>query len=114
VERPVHRASRLAAALATAALAGLTCTGCHVRSQETLVPTFQPAYITNLAVHERVRAACDHLPGVHAEPLGKQVAYDVVFNVSSATTRQVSALYDCLSRQPSVLDVQQNSTDDGE
>lgn len=110
----MRRAPRLAVGLASAALAGLACAGCQVRSQETLVPTFQPQFITDLAVHEQVRTACDHLRGVQAEPLGKQVAYDVVFNVSSASTAQVSALYDCLDHQKSVLAVQENSTDDGE
>jgi hypothetical protein len=94
------------------ALAACTAPGLSYHSAVTVQFTPQTAY--DVALHARVRAACDHLPGVSALALDKLTAEDLVFEIGRASAREQAALYSCLTHQPGVASVSVQSSDDGE
>jgi hypothetical protein len=91
------------------ALAG-TLTGCRQTaglSKQEVVVVFRSD--ATAADHSRVYAACKNLPGIDPEPLVTDSKYsatlvnNVRYRVDHATNYELQQLYNCLSKDPSVL-----------
>ncbi|MHB8342021.1 MAG: hypothetical protein ACYDB7_12745 [Mycobacteriales bacterium] len=106
IRAPVH--SRRFGAAVALLLVAPTATGClsgaSLSLKRELVVDFAPGYQQNQAVHDAVRKACSGLPGVLTETPGPGsiAVYDVRFDITHASTRQLNRLYTCLSTQPGV------------
>jgi len=74
--------------------------------QQWVSVTFKPD--TGIATINKIRAACSHVPNVHADPLaGKHTVLNLIagmrFDTTNATVANVAQLEQCVQRFPSVV-----------